>query len=128
MSSNLLFEFFYWNSLIQKDVWDMMSNELELHVAAKLLTNFKHLKGFSTFLLILDKKQLTYKISKERRTTTASAVGVDNLISNLWIILLRLIATLISKYKSAKSSSTIYTDQFSNRSSLVIIFSGKEHF
>ena len=63
----------------------MMSNELELHVAAKLLTNFKHLKGFSTFLLILDKKQLTHKISKERRTTTASAVGVDNLISNLWI-------------------------------------------
>ena len=33
----------------------MMSSEGELYVAVKLLTNFKHLKGVSTFLLILEK-------------------------------------------------------------------------
>ena len=42
---------------IQKDAWVMTSNEWELYVAAKLLTNSKHLKGVNTFLLILDKKQ-----------------------------------------------------------------------
>ena len=60
-------------------------------MAAKLLTNFKHLKGVSTLLLILDKKQLTYKISKETRIAIASVVGLDNLSSNLQIIILRLI-------------------------------------
>ena len=54
MSSNLLFGFF--DSLIQMDVWAVTSSEWELYVAAKLLTNFKHLKGVSFFLLILDKK------------------------------------------------------------------------
>ena len=34
----------------------MTSSEWEVYVAAKLLANFKHLKGVSTFLLILDKK------------------------------------------------------------------------
>ena len=34
----------------------MTSSEWEVYVAAKLLANFKHLKGASTFLLILDKK------------------------------------------------------------------------
>ena len=78
----------------------MKSSEWELYVAAKLLTNFKHLKGVSTLLLILDKKQLTYKISKERTIAIASVVGFDNLSSNLRIIILGLIAKLIFKYKS----------------------------
>ena len=81
--------FFYWNSLIQKNSWAMTSSEWKLYVAAKLLTNFKHLKGISTFLLILDKKHLTYKISNERRVAIASVVGLDNLSLNLWIIILR---------------------------------------
>ena len=59
------------------------------------------LKGVSTFLLILDKKtRLTYKISKERRIAIASVVGLDNLSSNLQIIILLLMAKLIFKYKS----------------------------
>ena len=54
----------------------MTSSAWELYVAAKLLTNIQHLKRVSTFLLILDKKkQLTYKILKERRKATASVVG-----------------------------------------------------
>ena len=56
MSSNLLLGFFYWNSMIQKGVCVMTSSEWEVYVAAKLLANSKHLKGVSTFLLILDKK------------------------------------------------------------------------
>ena len=62
---------------------------MRMYVAAKLLTNFKHLKGASTFIPILDKKQLTCKISKERRIAIASVVGLDNLSSNLRIIILR---------------------------------------
>ena len=54
MSSNLLFGFFYWDSLIQKDVWAMKSSEWELYVAAKVLANVKHLNGVSNFLQILD--------------------------------------------------------------------------
>ena len=38
----------------------MTISEWELYVAAKLLTNFKHLKGVSTFLLILEKKKEAY--------------------------------------------------------------------
>ena len=60
MSSNLLFVCFYWNSLIQKDVWVMTSSEWELYVSAKLLTNFKHLKRVRTFLLILLKVPKDY--------------------------------------------------------------------
>ena len=78
----------------------MTSSEWELYVAAKLLTNFKHLKGVSTFPLILYKKQLTYKISKERRIAIASVVGLDNLSSYLQIIILHLITKLIFKHKS----------------------------
>ena len=37
------------------DAWAMMSSERELYVA-KALTNFKHLKGGITFLLISEKK------------------------------------------------------------------------
>ena len=81
--------FFYWNSLIQKDVWAMKSSKWELYVSAKLLTSFKHLKGVSTFLLILDRKRLTYKISKERRIAIANMLGLDNVSSNLRIIILR---------------------------------------
>ena len=57
-------------------------------------------QAFEGFLLILDKKQLTYIISEERRIAIASVVGLDNLSSNLWIIILRSITYLISKYKS----------------------------
>ena len=81
----------YWNYLIQKGVWAMTSSEWELHVAGTFLTTFKHLKGVSTFLLILDKKQLTYKVSKGRRIAKAGVVGLDNLSSNLRIIILCLI-------------------------------------
>ena len=56
---------------------------------SKALTNFKHLKGVSAFLLILDKKQLTCKISKDRRIAIASVLGLDNPSSNLRIIILR---------------------------------------
>ena len=45
-------------------------------MAAKLLTNFKHLKGVSTFLLSLDKK-------KERKIAITSVVVLDDLSSNL---------------------------------------------
>ena len=76
----------------------MTSSEWEMYVAAKLLTNFKHLKGISSFLLILDKEQLTYKISEERRIAIASSVGLDNLSSYLQIIILCL--KPIFKYKS----------------------------
>ena len=71
-----------------------MSSELELHMAAKLLANFKHLKGVSTFLLISVKKTTYYKISKERRIAITSVVKLDNLSSNLRIIILRLITYL----------------------------------
>ena len=91
--------FFHWNSLIQKDAWARTSSEWELYVAATLLTNFKHFKGVSTFLLILKKKQLTYKISK-KRIVIASVVGLDHLSSNLRIIILRLVIKPIFKYKS----------------------------
>ena len=93
-----VFKPIYWNSLIQEDVWAMTSSEWEMYVAAKLLTNFKHLKGISSFLLILDKEQLTYKISEERRIAIASSVGLDNLSSYLQIIILCL--KPIFKYKS----------------------------
>ena len=88
---------FYWNSVIQKNFWAMTSSE-EMHVAATLVTNFKHLKG----VLILDKKkQLTYKISKERRIAIASVVWLDNLSLNLRIMILSLITKLTFKYKSS---------------------------
>ena len=47
---------FYWNNLIYKDAWAMMSGEWELYVTAKLLTNFKFLKAVSTSLPALEKK------------------------------------------------------------------------
>ena len=58
-------------------------------MAAKLLTNFKHLKGVSTFLLILEKKAASYKILKEIRAAIARVVGLVYLSSNLQIIILR---------------------------------------
>ena len=51
-----MLEFFYWNSMIQRYIWAMTSSKWELLVATKLLSNFKHLKGVSNFLLIFDKK------------------------------------------------------------------------
>ena len=68
-------------------------------MVAKLLKNLNHLKRISTFLLILDKKQLIYKISKERRIAIASVVGLDKLSSDLQIIILSLITKLIFKYR-----------------------------
>ena len=68
-------------------------------MVAKLLKNLNHLKRISTFLLILDKKQLIYKISKERRIAIASVVGLDKLSSDLQIIILPLITKLIFKYR-----------------------------
>ena len=49
-------------------------------MAAKLQTNFKHLKGISTFL--------TYEIPKERGGAIASVVGLVNLSSSFQIIAL----------------------------------------
>ena len=65
---------------------------------SKALNKFQTFEG-SFSLLILDKKQLTCKISNERRVVMASVVGLDNLSSNLRIIILRLITKLIFKYK-----------------------------
>ena len=56
-------------------------------MAAKLLTNFKHLKGADTFLFILE--TASYKILKEIRAAIASVVGLVYLSSNLQIIILR---------------------------------------
>ena len=53
-----------------------MNSGWELYVAAKLWTNFKHLKIVSTFLLILEKKTASYKILKEIRAAIASVVGL----------------------------------------------------
>ena len=47
-----------------------------------------------------EKKQLTYKISKERGIAIASIFGLDNLSSNLRIMILGLVTKLIFKYKS----------------------------
>ena len=58
-------------------------------MSAKLLTNFKHLKGISTFLPILEKKATSYKTLKKVRAAIASAVGLVYLSSNLQIIILR---------------------------------------
>ena len=67
-----------------------MSSRRELYKAAKRLKNFKHLKGVSTFLLILEKKTASYKILQEIRTAIARVVGLVYLSSNLQIIILRL--------------------------------------
>ena len=56
-------------------------------MAAKLLTNFKHLKGADTFLFILE--TASYKILKEIRAAIASVVRLVYLSSNLQIIILR---------------------------------------
>ena len=57
--------------------------------AAKNLTIFKHLKGVSTFFLILDKKATSYKTLKEITAAIASVAGLVYLSSNLQIIILR---------------------------------------
>ena len=58
-----------------------MSSEWELCVAAKLLTNFKHLEWVSNFLLTLKKKDSLF-IRKKNRIALAGVVGLDNLNSN----------------------------------------------
>ena len=55
--------------------------------AAKNLTIFKHLKGVSTFFLILDKKTTSYKTLKEITAAIASVAGLVYLSSNLQIII-----------------------------------------
>ena len=59
-----------------------------MYKAAKLLPNFKHLKGVSTVLLILEKKTASYNILKEIGAAIASVVGLVHLSSNLRIIIL----------------------------------------
>ena len=66
-----------------------MSNRWELYKAAKLLTNFKQVKGVRTFVLILEEKTASYKILKEIRAAIGSVVELIYLSSNLQIIILR---------------------------------------
>ena len=66
-----------------------MRSERELYVAAKLLTNFKHLKGVSTFLFFLYKRQLTCEVLKEIRVAIAIVVGLVDVSLNLQITILR---------------------------------------
>ena len=88
-------------SLIQKDVWTIMtSSEWELYVAANLWTNFKHLKWVNFFSWSWIKNQLTSKISNEERIAIANIVELNNMSSNLKIVILLLITKLILRYKS----------------------------
>ena len=73
----------------------MIGSTLELYVAAKYLTILKHLKEVSTFFLILEERQLNYKISKESRVAISSVMGLDNLGSDSRIIILRFITDLL---------------------------------
>ena len=84
-----------WNSLIQKEVWAMTSSEWELHVTAQLLKT-SNIWRDSVLFFWSEIKIAYYKISKERGIATASAVGLDNLSSNLRIIILLLITNLIN--------------------------------
>ena len=59
---------FLWTSLIQKKVWDMTSSDWELYAAVNLLTNFKHLKGVTTFLLLLDKNSLLWDFKGKKNS------------------------------------------------------------
>ena len=74
MKSSDLLLVFSWFEWVHKQT---IGSKRELHMAAKRLTNFKHSKGVSTFILILGKKQLNCKISKERRIVAASVEGLD---------------------------------------------------
>ena len=56
-----------------------------MDLAAKLLTNFKHLKGVSIFLL--RKIQFTYKISNKIRVAITGAVELVDLSLDLQIII-----------------------------------------
>ena len=58
-------------------------------MAAIHIRNLGHLKGVSTFLLILDKKTPSYKILNEIRAAMAGVVGLVYLSSNLQLIMLR---------------------------------------
>ena len=73
----------------------MIGSTLELYVAAKYLTILKHLKEVSTLFLILEERQLNYKISKESRVAISSVMGLDNLGSDSRIIILRFITDLL---------------------------------
>ena len=77
----------------------MTSSEWELHVTAQLLKT-SNIWRDSVLFFWSEIKIAYYKISKERGIATASAVGLDNLSSNLRIIILLLITKLIFKYKS----------------------------
>ena len=71
---------------------------------------------FSNLLQIFPHSNfLTYKISKKGGIAIASIVRLDNLSLTLQTITLRLITQLIFKYKSPQSSTTIYTDQCTDR-------------
>ena len=68
---------------------------------SKALNKFHTFEGSQYFSPDLrEKKQLSYEISKERIIAIASVVGLDNLSSNIQIIILCLITKFIFKYKS----------------------------
>ena len=73
----------------------MIGSTLELYVAAKYLTILKYLKEVSTFFLILEERQLNYKISKESKVAISSVMCLDNLGSDSRIIILRVITDLL---------------------------------
>ena len=63
----------------------------------KALNKPQTFEGCRYFSPGLNKKAAYYKISKDRRMAIASAVWLDNLSSNLRIIILLLISKLIFK-------------------------------
>ena len=59
-----------------------------------------------------EKKQPTYKNSKERSIAIASVLGLDNLSSYLWIMILGFITKLIFKYESFVIIYHIYRSMY----------------
>ena len=70
--------------------------------STKARNKFQTFEGKLYFSPDLRQKQFTYKISKER-IAIASAVGLDNLSSNLRIFILGLITKFVFKYKCPES-------------------------
>ena len=68
--------------------------------ASKVLKKLQTFEGSHYFSPNLrDKKQLTYKISKERAIAITSVLGLDHLSSNLLTMILGSITKLIFKYE-----------------------------
>ena len=70
-------------------LWRVVNDNCMYQQAPYQISNIEESQDFSCDFRY--KKQLTYKISKERRIAIASVVGLDNLSLNLWIIILRFI-------------------------------------